>query len=723
VNNTYWATETDTKKIISRTLDRVAWSLATMRSTGRLEAMMKMMSNYYRQGVNATSDSTRLQDAGTQGEVIDLHVDAIRPVLDNTLAIIAGTRPAIKPVSTNGDADSAAQARLAAGLIEFYDRKADGKRLEIEAARAGLICSSWWLVQHWKTDAGEEVAYDNEAEKVVYEGDVQVFAVPPWRMAAEPTATNEDERRWCIFKRKLSRWDLIAQARDPMVAEKLRNGAGLSEVSQSYVAAKLAQSTRSMFSSMDSILGEDINLEDEVWAWELRHLKSHALPSGRLLRFVEPDIILFDTLTMGKPDDQGMVPGVEYPYEELHAYEYAPSRIVGTAHGDTAMFGMMALQEFIDICTTSIATTANINGMQHLWSPGGGAPQVYQLSTGPTVIETPTKPEVIDFAALKPEMIQAADWAQGLLNKMAALNDTVLGNPQKGMAASAQALQRAQAVSFHQISQDEWLRLIERNANGKLRQLKRFARSERVTEIAGAGGAWEVKKWQASDIAGVPRFQVEPINAMSATFEGRLAIAEQMGVTGDALFDFMTTGSLKKVTETRTNQLELVERNKALLLRGVGLAPLDQQASAMAGAPVYAQTEGEVVSILKSDPHHLAIPAYLSVVNSPESRADANLIRAALGCVMESLRLWATLTPDECQAFAIPPLPSSAAMMMPPAPGGTPTEPPAPSGSEPPTASTPQGQPGQAGLPSPPPDPLTGAKQDGANLAVQGAVS
>ena len=721
----YWADEREQKKLISRCLDRFAWHMDSLRATGRLANMLRMMTAYYGRGTDGNRSAAGLQLAGAQGEVTDLHVNTIRPVLQNTLSIIAGTRPAVKPVATNGDSATAAQTRLAMGLHEYYDRKFATKTLEIECVRGGLMTSAWWSLQGWKPSAGDEVTVD-EKDQIIYEGDVEEFTRPPWAIASQQSATNEAERQWVLFKRKANRWELANRAKDPLIKQKLIDGAAASN-SDNYIQGRMAKTTLSMVGGLESLMGEDIRTEDEVWVWELRHLCCPALPNGRMVRFVEPDIVLFDSYAAGEPvpdDETGEVEpqqprGVKYPYEELHAYEFSPERIVGTLHGHTPMFDLLALMEFIDIGTTSMATTLNIMGMPHLWSKMGMAPNVQTLSGGITLMETPEKPESIDFQAIKPEVVQAIDWATSKMNASAALNDTVLGNPQKGMAASAQALQRAQAVQYHQISQDEWVRLIEKNANGRLRLLKRFARTERVAEIAGSANSWEMKQWKAEDIAGVERFQVEPINPMSATFEGRQAIAEQMGVTGDNLFDFMTTGSLKKVTEARTLQLELVERNKALLMRGIGMAPIDQEQTAMTGQPVHATPEkgAEYVSILRSDPHHLAIPAYLSVVNSPESRSDAELVAPALDCVAESQRLWATLTPDDCQAFGIPPLPSAmAAAATPQAPSAPP---PANDNAEAP--STPQGQPGQADLPKPPPSPIEGENSPDSLSLQQGA--
>ena len=707
----YWASEQEPKKLIARTLDRIAWGMASLRATGRLENMVRAMSTYYGRGTDGARDTSSMRDVGEQGEMTELNINIFRPAVTSVLGIVSGSRPAIKPVSTNGDAASAAQARLATGLHEYYERKTAAKALEIETVRGGLVCSAFMLGQEWAPSAGDPVAEDDQGG-VVYEGDIKLFTVPPWRYFFEPGADTDDARRWVVFKRRMPRHDLVARCKDPEAAQKLYDAGQMPEGS-TYAQKLLGQAINSMTNRLEYLMGEDIRLEDEVWVWELRHLPCPSLPQGRLVRFVEPDIIVYDSGDAG------------YPYEELHAYEWSPERIVGSAIGHTSTFDIMGLQELHDLCSASIATTVNLLGMPHLWSPAGAAPQTHQLATGPTIIETTVKPELVSFNALKPEVMQAAEWAASLANRNLALNETVMGNPQKGMPASAQALQRAQAVQYHQVAQDEWVRLIEKNANGRLRLLKRFARTQRVAEIAGSAGGWEMAHWQSEDIAGVERFQCEPINPMSATFEGRQAIAQQMGVQGDALFDFMTTGNLKKVTETRTMQLELVERNKSMLMKGIGLPPVDMAASQMQGAPVFIDTPGQdFVRLLKSDPHHIAVPHYLSVVNSSEARGNPQLCTAALDVVQESLRLWSTLTPDEAAAFGIPPLPST--MQPPPMPApGAPH--PAPHGMAPHAPPPhPKTQDGKSDLPDklpqPPKNPMTGA-QERPNLDLGGQES
>lgn len=722
----YWAKEPDSKRLIARTMERFAWHQASLRQSGRFDLMLRNMTGYYGLGTDGDRTSASLTSTGEQGEVTEMHVNGFKPVVQNVVSIIASTRPATKPVVTNSDASNAAEARLALALHEYYDRETSSQDLEVEAVRGGVICGSFSQIHGWAPSRGQEIAYNVEDGQLTYEGDWESWLSPPWRTAFELGAANELERRWVIFKRRRPLHDLIARAKSPELKEKLENCI-VAQRGASWLVGMLPQAQLKLSTLFDELLGETLNSEDDVWVYEMRHLPCPALPLGRLVVFIEPDIVLFDSMCGGEPPSTHYVlppegeGAVKYPYEELHAYEYCPERIVGTQLGHTSTFDLGGLQEALDICTTSMATTLNFNGMPHIWS-GGGAPNRHQIDGGPAVLDGPVKPEVVEFPALKPEVVQAADWVVSRMNAAAALNDTVMGNPEKGMPASAQALQRAQAVQYHQVSQNAWVRLVQRNATGRLRLLKRFARTERVATIAGAGNGWELKKWKGADIAGVAGFQMESINPMSATFEGRQAIAEMLGIAGDALLDFITTGSLKKVTEARTLQLELVERNKSLLLQGIGLPPVDMAASQQAGQPVFTKPpptpEGEepkFVIILRTDPHHLAIPAYISVVNSPESRGDDALMNAALDCATESLRLWASLTPDECAAFGIPPLPSQ---MMPAGPAAPPAPAQETNDDATPTP-TPEGQPEAASeMPSPPPDPITGEEQDAAQLGV-----
>lgn len=706
----YWAAEPDIQKLAPRVQERFQWWMDLLQRSGRWERMRSLLSAYYGQGIDGNRDSNAIHDAGEDGEVTELHVNQVRPIVNNTLSLVAGVDPAVKVRALNSDAKSMAQARLAESLRESYDQRLASKEREIDTVRGALLASSWTLGQAWLPRDGKEWARDAEG-KPVYEGDIDLFTLPPWRAIYDFSAADESKRKWCLFRRSVSRYDTAAQFEEMGTPEALETARKLREhVEDTSVDRRWFGAAAGMM-QLDVLLGEVLPQEDVLWVWELRHLPSPALPKGRLVRFVEPDIVLWDSMTQKAEDG---TQGVVFPYDELHLYEYAPERVVTGAAGHTGAFDLGALQEFSDICTASIATTVNINGQMNLQAEQDAPPLVHQLSTGNSVLLSKTELKPLNFPALKPEVLTALEWATSAGRQAMALNNTVMGEPDKGMPASAQALQRAQAMQYHQVAQAERVRLRSRNVNGQLKLLKRFARSPRTVELAGKARAYEVKEWQSEDISGVPRFDVEPINPMSASFEGRQSMLEmllKLGTIreGDAALTFLQTGSLEAVTQTQTAQRELVEANVALLQKGVGLPEVDMEASQLAGEPQFIEPpEGqEVLRIYKSDPHHLAIPAYLGVLASPASRGDAQLVEACQGAIQESLRLWQSLLPDEAAAFGIPPLPSQLAMA---APMGAP---PPDDAAPPEDAEMPDtGAPEEPGLPSPPENPLDGQQED-----------
>ncbi len=705
ISRPYWAAEISIKDLAPRLMERFQWWMQLLQRSGRWDKMRGLLGAYYGSGIDGMRNSNRLQDAGEEGEITELHVNQVRPVINNTLSLIAGTDPVVKAKAKNADAKTLAQTRLAEALLVSYDTSIASKEREIDCVRGALLASSWTLGQSWLPQDGKEWTRDPEGQPV-YEGDIDIFVLPPWRAIYDFAAADESKRKWAFFRRSVSRYDtaaLLEERGQKDTAEKVRRHVETTPVKWYSFSSITASMTE-----LDVLLGEQLPEEDVLWVWELRHLPSPALPKGRLIRFVEPDVVLWDS----------MAEGVEYPYEELHLYEYSPERVVCGAAGHTGAFDLGALQEFSDICTASIATTVNINGQMNLQTEADAPPNVRQLSTGNSVLLTKpgNKLEPIMFPALKPEVLQALEWSVEAGNKQLALNNTVMGEPDKGMPASAQALQRAQAMQYHAVAQAERVRLRSRNANGKLRLLKRFARSPRQVEMAGKARAYEMQEWQADDLSDVVCFDVEPINPMSASFEGRQAILEMLmkfGTIkdGSAALTYLQTGSLEAVTQTETAQRELVESNVALLQKGIGPPPVDMKASMETGSPVFVDPPpgpdgqpGKALSIMKSDPHHLAIPAYLGVLASPASRQDASMVKACTEAIQLSLSYWQQLLPDEAAAYGIPPLPSQLAAAMPP-PG--PPNPDAPPEDGPPDAG-----PEQPGLPSPPPDPLTGNGED-----------
>lgn len=704
--DTYWAAEPDQRKFTHRAGQRFRRHIDKARSTAQFSRTRRLMSAYYGFGLSGNDDASDLRATGEEGELIAATHNLVRPGLNNVLGLIAGQRPAMKPIATNTDATSLEQALLADSLREYWERTLDLSGREIDAVRGGLLGGSHSLIQSWDRFLGEATNVNIETGEETHEGDVEVLSVPWWRCAYDPLAISVKGRRWCIFRKMANRFDLAAQY--PHVAERLlsvgRNGGRDDEWIQQVIGGD-------GIVSFDQMFEDRVDTEDGVWVWEVRHIPTSALPNGRLCRFVDSETILWDSAA---PRDGGEP--VAYPYLELHAYEYAPERVVGSTRGHAPTWDVGGLQRLADIATTAIATTANIASTPHLWTPDPAGMNATVMSTGPVVLSGAVKPEVLQFQALNESVAGVLNVARELARESFALNKTVMGEPDKGMPASAQALQRAQAVQYHQTAQGEYVSLVEQNVTGVLRLAQRFAQSQRVAEIAGQSGAHEVRKWSEKDVAGVRRFACEPINPMLRSYEARMALAENLSnkvdpktgepwMTKDGYLSVYQTGDVKEPLESSRTRMELVSEHKAMLRKGIGLPPVDIDKSMQVGAPVFVDDNQPHVRLMRTDPHWLAYNEYRAVLDSPSARENPAVVKAVTDVLTETIRLWGSLTPDELAALGGPALPSQLAMaaMAQPQTGGAP-----PPGEADTTVVPPEEK---TKLPKPPPNPITNEQQ------------
>lgn len=757
---TYWAAEQDPQELVSRALSKFCQAMNTARKIGTLDRTRRMLMAYYGRGVDGR-DTTRTRLAGKQGELAKMVHNAVRPLNAQVLALICGQRPGLKPVATNTDADSIAQTALADGIRSHYERTLEVPAIETDVVRGGTLAGQFWAVESWKRSKGAAYGVD-EAGRLAYEGGIELVSLPWWRAAADPLARRPVQRQWFLFKSPANRFDLAAEYSH--CEEKLLEGV------ESKNAIDWAQQITGYtdFEQLDVLFGDTLEAEEGVWVWELRHLPTPALPKGRYVRFVTGDCVLFDSAqykeapqvqVSGQADVEEVDPptqaidaapapagavDVGYPYAEteLHAYDYCPERIVGTATGHTSQWDVLGLQEMLDVCTTVLATVVNLFGLPHLWAGPKGAAGITAepMSSGPIILETPSKPEVIKFEALSDDVVEAISIIRELAVEAGSLNKTVMGETDPGMPAQLAALQRAQAVQVHQTATGEYVRLVENIATGLLKLSQRFAKSEQTAEIAGKSGQYELKKWKRENIAGVPRFAVEIVNPLTQSFEGRQAEAEFMAdkidpktgtpwLTREGYLTLKSTGTLKEPLEADQAKLELLTQHKTLLREGKGLPPIDMPATEAALAadptagPVFMGGNGDqFVRLNKLDPHWFTIPEYFSVLLSPTARENPDVVKAVHGVIQESMRLWASLTPDELAIMHGTALPSQLAASQPgpPAEGGAPGAPgdgPAPPGGD--AAAPAMAGPSDPSMPKPPPDPIAGTQQGAEATALQ----
>ncbi|MDX2015571.1 MAG: hypothetical protein SFW67_35590 [Myxococcaceae bacterium] len=687
--------------------ERLEQHINRLRLTGRLDSATALLREYY--------SSTRAGRTGlgqsTGGTVIH-RVNEVRPIIQQLVALVAAERPGLKAVAGNNDYASEAEARVADQLLTAWRRSNGLPVLEMAGLRGSLLAHSWYVVAAWQQAMG--APYTKGADgRLIYEGDVEYHSLPPWRVATSRASTQK-LRRWAVYASAADIHELRAQY--PAQANAIQPVRTQAAASNSW-GNRVAEALNGVWmgTELAELLGDALT-QDETWLFEFRHVPTPALPQGRLLRWAAPDVVLFDSMSFDGED-------VGYPYDDLLVHEVAPERVVGTSVGHTGAQDLLATQQLLDGITSAIATNANLFANLNLWMPRGSAVDVEELEGAGRIIKTATKPEALDFPSLQPEHPQLVEMLRDTMKANSGINNVITGNPDKNMPAKAMALLRAQSVQFHQPTQAEYFALVEFNASAWLSLMKRFATTQRTSELLGVAGAERLKQWSADAVGGVKRFEIEAVNPATTTYEGRLALADDLLAKGlvsrEGYLSLLQTGSIEDALERPTSQLELLSRHKEMLRQGCGLPPIDMaatqaqlQAALAAGlpptsvAPVFLQGEPgkQYIRLLKTDPHHIAYAEYASVLDDPGNREKADVVEAVTGVLEETKRLWASLTPDELMALQMPALPSSMGLAPPPDDEGDEAVPGDAGEPEERTEAA-------AGMPRPPPNPITGAQE------------
>lgn len=668
---TYWAAESDPSELVDAVLEKYATRIAKADSTGFSQRSRDLIRAYY--GVSPSGiRANRLSQTGEQGEVVSFSYNAVRPLITNTLGLIAGQRPGLKAVAVNSDSVALSDSMLADSLRTYAEKQHGIPALELDCVRGGLIAGAWGLFLDWERTHGEEVSVNPDTGRTVYEGDIVARSLPWWDYVFQ-TARTQTQRKWVAFRRKANKYELAADY--PSKAEKLLESNGANAATSAYLERVMGQAIDE--NSFEAVF-DSTCADDEVWVWEFRHTPTAALPLGRLVRFVDRECVLFDSQNVdGK--------ALATPYTGLHAYEYSPERIIGMSDGHSGHFDLLGSQHLLDLATSSIATSLNINAIPMLWNETGSGLVVSQLDGGPQLITSPRKPESVEMPAFKADVANVISMFQGFMRESAAVNEVVAGAPSKGMPAQAMALLRAQAVQYHQVAQSEYFNLVESVATGILQLYKDFATTRRVSEIAGSAAEYQVREWSAENLKGFTRFVHEAVNPMMQSYEGRLSMGENLlqkgEITTRGFLSLVQTGTLKEPLEAKEAQLVLIQKHKEMLRQGIGLPPLDAQKSQMSGQPVFVDDGKPHVILLKTDPHWLAYPEYYSVLSNPDARRKPAVVKAVMDVLDYTISLWKSLSPDELAAVGGQPLPSS---MMPPPGMAPPGGPGAPIGPPPP---------------------------------------
>jgi hypothetical protein len=690
-SDVYWAANTDTADVVREFRQRRDAYRQQMRSTSALRRSYRALRAFYGFGPNGTGDTTELGQSGDTGEFTEMAVNEFGGLVEQAAAQLLATKPAYQAVPKSGDYEARSQAAFADKLMAAVDADSHLEEKEGETVLAGLLTREAWLVASWDKTAGERLGIDGQ--RVVFAGDVRVDVCLPWDVVYEAALKHKTDARWLAFRRPLPRWDVIAQltpseSAPPEEIERLQ---------------RLAEAVRSVDSKPDddaelrSFFEGTIAREsgDVVYVWELRHLPSPALPSGRLVRFIDDKTVIYDSAAEG----------AGYPYQGLCAQYFEAGKVVGTAQGHTVSWDLLGLAEAVDWVATASATAAHASAVSNLWAPPNSNLTVAALGAGGLrLVESVVKPEPLRVVEVDPNAVAFLQLCRDLMQRRMGLNDVAMGDPTKGMPAQLAALLDAKVVQFWNRAVASLARMRARVRTDILSLYQSFATAPRVSALVGKGERFESSEWTNAKLQLVTRVTVEPVAATSKTIAGKMAIADillERGLinTPDEYLTVRATGRLEKLTEFKDRNLLRLQREKEMLMQGIGLPPVDAVATEAAmmanpdALPVFGDDGREHLIPTAVDTPWLDIAEYAAVLASPEARNKPEVVEAVTGAIQFKIQQWRSMPAEVIAALGgMPPPPPN----VPPMPEAGPDLP------------EPTGEMRAIEPPKPPPNPITG---------------
>lgn len=548
---------------------------------------------YYGMGRSGT-DTSRLNQAGMNGEEYILKVNDFRSLLLGLLTMTTSQRPALQPKAMNTDSKSMNQTILARTVLDYYMSEKHLEATLKDAAEFALFGAEGFVVLDWNANAGEEYDTNPDTNEIVYDGDLEFKSFHPIDVIRECWGENSTSS-WKIVREFQNKWDLAAKR--PDLRDEILAITDSSDYMRRYSNINYSEKTDN----------------DHVPVFSFYHEKTESMPNGRLFKWIGYDIMLSDT---------GL------PFKKVPVYRVCPSQWHGTPFGYTVAYDLLGIQQNLD-ALNSIVATAQLNyGTQNIMAPRGGGFDVYSLAQGLNLIEYDPKigkPEPLNLLQTPKEILENIQRLEAKQETLSGVNSVARGDIDRDLSGAALALIASQAVQFNNGLQQSYNFLLEDVGTGVIEILQEYATTPRIASIAGKSNRSRVKEFKGEDLAGINRVGVEQVNPMSKTAAGRLEMANQMLQTGlirtpQHYFEVVMTGTLDSLYEHETSQIILIRSENEDL------------------------SDGKKPQAVLTEDHKLHIQEHSTVLNSPEAKADPELVDNTLAHIQDHMNI--LMSPD-----------------------------------------------------------------------------
>lgn len=558
---------------------------------GILDRWKRSYLAYYGLSESGT-DTTRLNQAGTNGEMYVLKVNHFRSLLQNLLVLITQQPPAVQPKASNTDSQSLNQTLLARSVIDYYLKEQSVERYLNEAAEFSLFGAEGYVTMTWDATAGEEAGINPDSGRPFYDGDVKFRSFHPVDVVRECFSDTNEQPKWFIVRTFENKYDLAAKY--PELADDI-----------------ISICKTPDFMSKYHYIAFDLVTSDDIPVYSFYHEPTDACPNGRMMTYLTNDLWLTDTAL---------------PYKHMPIYSMRPAKWFGTPFGYTVAYDMMGIQRNIDALQSVVATNQMNYGVQNIITWRGSEVNVIALAQGLNNIEVnpgSPPPQPLNLVSTPREIFEQIGALVKEMETLSGINATARGNPEESLkSGTALALVAAQAIQFNSGLQQSFNNLRQDVCTGLIEMLQQFALTPRIAAIAGKSNRSRVKEFKGEDLSKISRVVCETVNPISKTAAGRLQMAQDAmqipnsTITFEQYVEIVETGNLEVVLEApASEQIYVKSENEAL-------------------------SDGEQPKALLLDDHLMHIHEHKTVLNSIEARQDPMIVQNTIAHINDHLNIF-----------------------------------------------------------------------------------
>lgn len=531
----------------------------------------------------------QLYRKGAQGEQTGITVNNYHNFIKHRVTMACQQKLAYDPQAIDGSHKAMEQVRLAKGLLSLYTDRSDIDMDGVlrEATQYSQMFSEGYVAALWDETKGKPVALDMEnGDKLVPEGDVSLKVYDPLSVVRDVYRSDAKSDQWVILKQEVNKVDLAVQY--PQFESEI------------------------MAESLDTIYKDRqiypcySPLSEIVWVWTLFHDRTTAVPAGRMLKFLAPEIIL----------DDGQLPE---EYECIPVHRMASENLAGSPWGYTDTFDVMPICNAISRLHSTVLTNNVTFGLQHILVPRDGNITEAHLGTGLTCLEWAAekgpnfKPEALNLTKSAPETYEYIASLTQTAGTLMGINEVTRGNPDlvlKGaQSGAALALMSTQSIQFNSDLGKAYQSLAERVGTAIIKMLSKRSVVPRQGRMLGMSGKPYSKEFKGEDLKMIDKVTVKTGNPLAQTTSGRLQIAESLIAGGfiknrQDYMQVIETGTLDPLLESYDMEISLIkDENDAM-------------------------GQGPIPDAVVFDDHVTHIPEHKVLLSSVEARKNPTLIAA-----------------------------------------------------------------------------------------------